>query len=231
MPSGLHVRCVGMVSLQSSAGVDNFSQLINRIGLPRLAAMAVVAVLLLGFFGFLIMRAQTPNLSPLYTGLSLEDSSAIVTELQTLNIPFELRGEGDTILIGRDQITATRMTLAENGLPTRGQVGYEIFDSQNTLGATSFVQNINNVRALEGELARTISSLARIKSARVHLVLPERELFRRERKDRFVRHPPYSRGMPSSERPSQSLSISVVGAITWLARASRSICVRRLFSR
>ena len=79
------------------------------------------------------------------------------------------------------QITTIRMSLAEDGLPTRGQVGYEIFDQQNTLGATSFVQNINNVRALEGELARTISSLARIKSARVHLVLPERELFRRER--------------------------------------------------
>jgi flagellar M-ring protein FliF len=161
--------------------VENFSQLINRIGLPRLAAMAVVAVLMLGFFGFLIMRAQTPNMAPLYTGLSLEDSSAIVTELQTLNIPYELRGEGDTILIPRDQITTTRMSLAGSGLPQRGQVGYEIFDQSSTLGATSFVQNINNVRALEGELARTISSLARIKSARVHLVLPERELFRRER--------------------------------------------------
>lgn len=172
-----------MASLESSAGVDNFTQLINRIGLPRLAAMAVVAILLLGFFGFLIMRAQTPNLSPLYSGLSLEDSSAIVTELQTLNIPYELRGDGDTILIPRDQITTTRMTLAGSGLPQRGQVGYEIFDEQSTLGATSFVQNINNVRALEGELARTIASLTRIKSARVHLVLPERELFRRERTD------------------------------------------------
>ncbi|MHA6690857.1 flagellar basal-body MS-ring/collar protein FliF [Devosia sp. A449] len=163
--------------------MDNFTQLINRIGLPRLAAMAVVAVLMLGFFGFLVLRAQTPNLAPLYTGLSLEDSSAIVTELQTLNIPFELRGEGDTILIPRDQITTTRMTLAGSGLPQRGQVGYEIFDEQSTLGATSFVQNLNNVRALEGELARTIGSLTRIKSARVHLVLPERELFRRERSD------------------------------------------------
>lgn len=145
--------------------------------------MATVAVLILGFFGFLVMRASAPSLAPLYTGLSLEDSSAIVTELQTLNIPYELRGEGDTILIPRDQITTTRMSLAESGLPTRGQVGYEIFDQQNTLGATSFVQNINNVRALEGELARTISSLTRITSARVHLVLPERELFQRERKD------------------------------------------------
>jgi flagellar M-ring protein FliF len=163
--------------------VDSFSQLINRIGLPRLAAMATVAVLMLGFFAFLIMRAQTPNLAPLYTGLSLEDSSAIVTELETLNVPFELRGEGDTILVPRDQITTLRMNLAGEGLPQRGQVGYEIFDQQSTLGATSFVQNLNNVRALEGELARTITSLARIKSARVHLVLPERELFRRERQD------------------------------------------------
>ncbi|MCP1209934.1 flagellar M-ring protein FliF [Devosia subaequoris] len=145
--------------------------------------MALVAVLMLGFFGFLIIRSQTPNLAPLYSGLSLEDSSAIVTELQTLNIPYELRGEGATILVPRDQITTMRMTLAGEGLPTRGQVGYEIFDQQSTLGATSFVQNINNVRALEGELARTIGSLNRITGARVHLVLPERELFRRERQD------------------------------------------------
>lgn len=172
-----------MATLELSTGVENFTQLINRIGMPRLAAMAVVAVLMLGFFGFLITRAQTPNMAPLYTGLSLEDSSAIITELQTLNVPYELRGEGDTILIPRDQITTTRMSLAGSGLPQRGQVGYEIFDQSSTLGATSFVQNINNVRALEGELARTIGSLARIKSARVHLVLPERELFRRERTD------------------------------------------------
>jgi flagellar M-ring protein FliF len=151
--------------------------------MARVAAMATVAVLMLGFFAFLVMRASAPSMAPLYSGLSIEDSSAIVTELQTLNIPFELRGEGDTILVPRDQITTMRMQLAGDGLPTRGQVGYEIFDSQSTLGATSFVQNINNVRALEGELARTISSLQRIQSARVHLVLPERELFRRERKD------------------------------------------------
>lgn len=168
---------------QSSSGVDTLSTLINRIGLPRIAAMATVAVLMLGFFGFLISRAQTPSMAPLYSGLSLEDSSAILTELQSQNVPVELRGEGETILVPRDQITTLRMNLAGQGLPTRGQVGYEIFDQQSTLGATSFVQNINNVRALEGELARTISSLNRIKGARVHLVLPERELFRRERKD------------------------------------------------
>jgi flagellar M-ring protein FliF len=164
-------------------GVNNFTQFLNRLGLARVAAMGVVAVLMLGFFGFLVLRASSPQLAPLYTGLSLEDSAAITKELQTMNVPFELRGDGDSILIPRDQVTTVRMSLAGNGLPSKGQVGYEIFDQQNTLGATSFVQNINNVRALEGELARTITSLSRIKSARVHLVLPERALFSREQKD------------------------------------------------
>jgi flagellar M-ring protein FliF len=148
--------------------------------MARIAAMGVVAVLMLGFFAFLIMRATSPQMAPLYTGLSLDDSGAIVDELRSMNVPYELRGEGDSILVPRDQITTTRMSLAQNGLPARGQVGYEIFDQQSTLGSTSFVQNINQVRALEGELARTISSLARVKSARVHLVLPERQLFRQD---------------------------------------------------
>ncbi len=163
--------------------MNQLLQLLNRLGLARVAAMGVVAVLMMGFFTFLVLRASSPSLAPLYTGLSLEDSAAITKELQTQNIPFELRGDGDTILVPRDQITTVRMSLASSGLPAKGQVGYEIFDQQNTLGATSFVQNINNVRALEGELARTVMSLTRIKSARVHLVLPQRELFSREQKD------------------------------------------------
>ena len=143
--------------------MNSLTQFFNRLGLQRVAAMAVVAALMVGFFAFLIVRASTPQMAPLYTGLSFEDSAAIVEELQRQNVPNEIRGDGDSILVPRDQITALRMSLAGSGLPTRGQVGYEIFDQQNTLGATSFVQNINNVRALEGELARTIGSLARIK--------------------------------------------------------------------
>jgi flagellar M-ring protein FliF len=163
--------------------VNNITQFLNRLGLARIAAMGVVAAMLLGFFAFLVFRASSPQLAPLYTGLSLDDSAAITKELQTMNVPFELRGDGDSILVPRDQVTTVRMSLAGDGLPTKGQVGYEIFDQQNTLGATSFVQNINNVRALEGELARTITSLNRIKSARVHLVLPDHQLFTRQQKD------------------------------------------------
>ncbi|HVY52286.1 MAG TPA: flagellar basal-body MS-ring/collar protein FliF [Devosia sp.] len=196
--------------------MNGLLQLFNRLGLQRVAAMAVVAVLMLGFFAFLIMRASTPQMAPLYTGLSLEDSQAIVDELQKQNIPNEIRGDGDTILVPRDQITTIRMQLAENGLPTKGQVGYEIFDQQNTLGATSFVQNINNVRALEGELARTISSLARIKSTRVHLVLPERALFSRDKKDPTASIVVSVRGQLSNEeiRAIQHLVASAVEGLT-----------------
>lgn len=177
--------------------MENLVSLLNRLGLARVAAMGVVAVLMVGFFAFLMLRFSAPQMAPLYSGLTFDDSSAIVSELRTLNIPFELRADGETILVPRDVVTTTRMSLAENGLPTGGQIGYEIFDNQNALGATSFVQNINQVRALEGELARTISSLARIKSARVHLVLPERELFRQER-----------------QSPSASIMLSVRGELS-----------------
>ena len=196
--------------------MNGLIQLFNRLGLQRIAAMAVVAVLMLGFFGFLIMRASTPQMAPLYTGLSLEDSGAIVDELQKQNIPNEIRGEGDTILVPRDQITTSRMQLAENGLPTKGQVGYEIFDQQSSLGATSFVQNLNNVRALEGELARTISSLARIKSTRVHLVLPERALFSRDKKDPTASIVVSVRGQLAAEeiRAIQHLVASAVEGLT-----------------
>ncbi|WP_116654788.1 flagellar basal-body MS-ring/collar protein FliF [Pelagibacterium sediminicola] len=163
--------------------MNNLGELLQKLGVARISAMAVVAVMLVGFFAFIIIRSTTPQLAPLYTNLEFEDSAAIIAELSAMGTPHELRAEGATILVPRDQITAIRMSLAESGLPRRGQVGYEIFDQQSTLGATSFVQNVNHIRALEGELARTISALARVQSARVHLVLPERELFRRDVKE------------------------------------------------
>ncbi len=160
--------------------MNQLGEMLSKLGVARIAAMVVVAAMLLGFFAFIMVRSTTPQLAPLYTNLEFDDSSAIIAELNAMGTPYELRGEGATILVPRDEITTLRMTLAEDGLPSRGQVGYEIFDNQSTLGATSFVQNINHVRALEGELARTIGALSRVQSARVHLVLPERELFRRD---------------------------------------------------
>src|SRR5258707_6824498 len=84
-------------------------------------------------------------------------------------------------MVPKDKVTRLRMKLAEGGLSYKQRTAYEIFDKSDALGATSFVQNINHLRALEGELARTIRAIDRVQAARVHLVLPERPLFSREK--------------------------------------------------
>jgi flagellar M-ring protein FliF len=142
--------------------------------------MVAVTAALIGFFGFVIMRVTTPQMTTLFTDLSFEDSSGIIKDLERQGIPFELRNEGAIIMVPKDKVTRLRMKLAEGGLPKGGGIGYEIFDKSDALGTTSFVQNINHLRALEGELARTIRAIDRIQAARVHLVLPERPLFSRE---------------------------------------------------
>src|SRR6201985_3171581 len=144
--------------------------------------MALVAVpaALIVFFSFVIMRVTTPQLTTLFTDLSTEDSSGIIKELERQAIPFELRNDGAVIMVPKDKVTRLRVHLAESNLPKGGGVGYEIFDKSDALGTTSFVQNINHLRALEGELARTIRAIDRVQFARVHLVLPERALFSRE---------------------------------------------------
>ncbi len=143
--------------------------------------MVAVTVALVGFFAFVIMRATTPSMAPLFTDLSAADSGAILKDLERQGIPFDIKGDGATVLVPKDQVARLRMKLAEGGLPKGGGVGYEIFDKSDVLGSTSFVQNINHLRALEGELARTIRAIDRVQAARVHLVLPERPLFSREK--------------------------------------------------
>ena len=143
--------------------------------------MGVVTLGLMGFFAFLIMRAAAPQMSPLFTDLSVEDSSAIIKDLERQGIPYDIKNEGAILLVPREQIPRLRMKLAEGGLPKGGGMGYEIFDKSDALGATSFVQNINHLRALEGELSRSIRAIDRVQQARVHLVLPERPLFSREK--------------------------------------------------
>ncbi len=143
-------------------------------------AMIAVTTALIAFFAFVIMRVTTPQMTTLFTDLAVDDSSGIIKELERQAIPFELRNEGTIIMVPKDKVTRLRMKLAEGGLPKGGGVGYEIFDKSDALGTTSFVQNINHLRALEGELARTIRAIDRVQAARVHLVLPERPLFSRE---------------------------------------------------
>jgi len=156
-------------------------QFVRTLGAARLAAMGAVTIALIGFFAFIILRVTAVPMTTLFTDLSLEDSSAIIKDLERQAIPYEVRNDGAIILVPQDKVMRLRMKLAEGGLPKGGGVGYEIFDKSDTLGTTSFVQNINHLRALEGELSRTIRAIDRVQAARVHLVIPERPLFARDK--------------------------------------------------
>ena len=154
---------------------------VRTLGAARIAAMGAVTITLVGFFAFLMLRVTAPQMTPLFTDLTFEDSTAIVKELERQGVPYELRNDSSIVMVPKDRVARLRMGLAEGGLPKGGGVGYEIFDKSDALGTTSFVQNINNLRALEGELARTIRGLDRVQAARVHLVMPERPLFSRDK--------------------------------------------------
>jgi len=168
-------------------------QKITKGGQMRIIAALLVTALVGAGLGFITLRGGTDQ-ALLYSGLDLTESAEISGRLDQANISYTIRGDGASIFVDRAQVLDARMMLSEEGLPTRGAMGYEIFDKTEALGTTSFVQNINRVRALEGELARTITSLDNIRGARVHLVLPERQLFQRD-----------------AQTPSASVVMSVAG--------------------
>jgi flagellar M-ring protein FliF len=161
--------------------VQGLLDFLKGLGAIRLAAMGAVTIGLIAAFAFMIFRFTEPEMSPLFTDLSVDDSAAIIKQLDAQAVPYTLRNDGAIILVPKERVTRLRLSLAENGLPKGGGVGYEIFDKSEALGTTSFVQNINNLRALEGELGRTIRGIDRVQAVRVHLVLPERPLFSREK--------------------------------------------------
>lgn len=157
---------------------------LRNLGPVRLGVMGVVLVVLAIFFMFVINRFTGPSLTPLYGNLDSADSNQIVAQLQQRGVPYEIAGNGSQILVPADQVASLRMALATDGLPGSGTLpGNELFDNSSALGATNFLQNVNLRRALEGELARTIKSMKLVNSARVHLVLPQRQLFSRDKQE------------------------------------------------
>ena len=163
--------------------MNPIAELIRQLGPVRLAALAATGIAVLGFFIFLSSRLSTGGMALLYGDLDPQDSGQIIQTLQSKNIPYDIKAGGKQIFVPGDQVLQLRVSLAESGLPGGGSVGYEIFDDNQGIGTTNFVQNINLVRALEGELARTIGAMRNVRGARVHLVMPRRELFSREKQE------------------------------------------------
>jgi flagellar M-ring protein FliF len=157
--------------------VGGFTAALQRFGIGRLTVVLGVAAGVAAVLVAVMLRiGQAPD-ALLYSNLDLREASEVTTALDSAGIKYSSRGDGSTIFVSRDEVGEARMLVAGKGLVTAGSVGYEIFDNQSVLGQTEFQQNINEKRALEGELARTILSMRGINSARVMIALPRRELF------------------------------------------------------
>ncbi len=136
--------------------------------------------LMLGFFIFLLTKLGQPNMALLFSELDPSDSNTIAAEIGRLGQPVEVRDQGTSVYVPADKALELRLQMADRGLPVGGKVGFELFDETDSLGTTDFLQNVNLRRALEGELGRTIQSMDIVHRARVHLVMPRRQLFSRE---------------------------------------------------
>ena len=150
----------------------------KTVGAARFGVMAGVAAVLTAFFLYIAGAITEPPKTILFSGLESRDAAAVTAKLDGMAVKYDVK-DGGTILVPADQVTKLRMALAQDNLPAAG-VGYEIFDKSDAFGTTAFVQNINHQRALEGELSRSMQTIEGIQSARVHLVIPEHQVFSRD---------------------------------------------------
>ncbi len=154
---------------------------LKGFGPLRLAALAGVGLAMLGLLAVLALRAGDPPMALLYGDLDPRDAGGVVAARERGRVPHRIAGGGSQVLVPEAEVPRLRLMLAREGLPAGGSVGYEIFDRGESLTTTPFQQDVNRLRALEGELSRTIRGLSGVRAARVHLVLPRREPFSRER--------------------------------------------------
>lgn len=160
----------------------NLLTIVREWPTSRKIALSALAVISLALFALLIIQARVADYQLLYANLSEADAGQVVNWLKAQKVPFQLKNNGRNIWISADRIYETRLDLAANGLPSGGGVGFEVFDKQ-SFALTDYVQKVNYTRALQGELARTITSLDPVESTRVHLALPEKRLFKNQQKD------------------------------------------------
>ena len=163
---------------------DQFERLgssLLGLGARKLIALAVVGLTVFAAVAFGSYYLSRPQYEMLYVGLTQQDASRIGGALRDAGIAFDIASDGTKIMVPYGQTARARMLLAEKGLPTSASSGYELFDKLGPVGLTSFMQDITRVRALEGEISRSIQTMRGIKAARVHIVLPDLGSFRRAR--------------------------------------------------
>jgi flagellar M-ring protein FliF len=158
-----------------ATGITGFIQ--SPVGRNVLLSLGIAAAV--SVIAAVWLWSQQPEYRVLFSNFSDRDGGAIVASLQQLNIPYKFAEGGGAILVPANQVYDARLKLASQGLPKGGNVGFEIMENQK-LGVSQFLEQVNYQRALEGELASSIQSLAAVQSARVHLALPKASVFMRD---------------------------------------------------
>lgn len=156
--------------------MEQLSQLLAGLSTKQKASIVVAALLTLtGIISFTRWKHEG-DFRPLYTSMALEDASGVVAKLRETGVEYRLSENGTSVLVPNAKLAESRLALAAAGLPKTGRIGFELFDKTN-FGTTEFVEHINYKRALEGELERSVMSLAEVEQARVHLTLPKDSVF------------------------------------------------------
>ncbi len=175
LPSEVH-KC----AFEGGNHVNGILNTLNQFGPMRLIIIMGVTIGVTLALMTMVFRIGSPEKTLLYSGLELKEASEISARLDQMGVAYSVGAGGSTIMVPRKKVDTVRMALASENLPSSGSMGYEIFDKTGAMGQTSFAQNMAQLRALQGELERTITSLDGISAARVLLVLPKRRLFERD---------------------------------------------------
>ncbi|MGQ9646117.1 MAG: flagellar basal-body MS-ring/collar protein FliF [Thermodesulfobacteriota bacterium] len=165
----------------ASRAAEQLSQVVNALSKGKILPILFILLLAVVGFGSLIFWNSQPDYQVLFSNLSPDDAGEMTSKLKEKKIRFQLTQGGTTLLVPRDQVYDLRLSLAAEGLPKGGGVGFEVFDRTN-LGITDFVQKLNYQRALQGELGRTIKQIKEIEHVRVHIVAPKESVFIEEQK-------------------------------------------------
>ncbi|MFC7612037.1 hypothetical protein [Teichococcus aestuarii] len=190
-----------------NAGLQRLLASLRALGPARLAMLGLSAALTLGVLGYMVLRTTTPPMALLYAELDPRDAAQVVAALERARVPHRIGRNGTEILAPEEQVPRLRLMLARDGLPSGGSIGYEIFDRQGGLTTTPFQQDVNRLRAMEGEIARSIRALEGVAAARVH---------------RPCRGASPSRASAARRRPAWCCRCAAPSG--WTARACRRCC-------
>lgn len=184
----------------------------SKLGVNQRISLVLIMLLLVGASVGLLMWAYRPSYDLLYSRLDQADAGLILEKLRDMNIKYTLRDGGRSIYVPTDKVYDLRLEFAGEGIPKAKGIGFEIFDKTN-FGITDFVQRMNYIRAIQGEISRTISQLEEVVSARIHIVIPEAELFSDQQKETTA-------SIALSVKPGAVLSKEQINGIRYLTASA-----------